>query len=331
MLRWWLGWRDGRTVSDAEIADKVPVIDRYTTGMWPTERRALADAWDLVAEAPASYTIDAWRDMLESYGPLYIDMTWNTAGGGHVRVLVGMESDGAPDGSDTTMFMHDPWPGTPGRIKLSFADFLALYEGRVGNSGGQLQYQLLHAAAVPAHLRATMAAPFSLAAPSDVEHQPPGSAPTAGRRRETGSRNGTAWELDQLDGFKRPAGSNGGRAIGTGAERSVNLDDWPYVPAGEGEARLPLMVSWRYANGAVGDVRVNAGEARSMPGWTHRVTADITEGPETPQVAAVRIIVCHKFGSSGRPEIVAVTELTLFGDGTYQRQDRWEQTQAAAA
>jgi V8-like Glu-specific endopeptidase/cell wall-associated NlpC family hydrolase len=326
-----VGWRDGRTVSDAEIADKVPVIDRYTTGMWPTERRALADAWDLVAEPPASYTIDTWRDMLGSYGPLYIDMTWNTAGGGHVRVLIGMESDGAPDGSDTTMFMHDPWPGTPGRIRLSFADFLALYEGRVGNSGGQLQYQLLHAAAVPAHLRATMAAPFSLAAPSDIQHQPPGSAPTAGRRRETGSRNGTAWELDQLDGFKRPAGSNGGKAIGTGAERSVNLDDWPYVSAGEGEARLPLMVSWHYANGAVGDVRITAGEARSMPGWAHRVTAVIADGPETTQIAAVRAVVCHKFGSSGRPEIVAVTELTLFGDGTYQRQDRWEQTQAAAA
>lgn len=153
----------------------------------------------------------------------------------------------------------------------------------------------------------------------------------AGRRREMGSRNGITWDLDQFDGFKRPAGQNGGAAIGTGAERRVTLDDWPYVPAGDGETRLPLTVSWNYGSGTVGNIRINAGEPRSVPGWTHRVTADIADGPETGKIAAMGVVVCHKFGSSGRPDIVAVTELTLFGDGTYQRQDRWEQTQAAAA
>lgn len=174
-----VGWRDGRTVSDSEIADKVPVIDAYRTGLWPSDRRALADAWNLVAEPPACYTIDAWRDMLERYGPIYVDMTWDTAGnGGHVRVLVGMESDGAPDGSDTTMFMHDPWPGTPGRIRVSFADFIALYEGRTGNSGGTLQYQLLHAASVPSHLRPAVAAPFSLLSSAQAEEPVATAEPT---------------------------------------------------------------------------------------------------------------------------------------------------------
>lgn len=175
-----VGWRDGRTVSDQEIADAVPVIDAYRKGLWPRDRQTLADAWELVAEPPASYTIDAWRGMLERHGPIYIDMTANTAGqGGHARVLVGMESDGAPDGSDTVMFMHDPWPGTPGRIRVSFNDFLALYERRVDNSGGTLEYQLLHSAYVPAHLRPSLAAPFALATAQSLEEPAAAPAPAA--------------------------------------------------------------------------------------------------------------------------------------------------------
>ena len=60
---------------------------------------ALADAWNLVPEPPACYTIESWAQMLQAYGPIYVDMTWDTSGnGGHARVLVGMESDGAADG-----------------------------------------------------------------------------------------------------------------------------------------------------------------------------------------------------------------------------------------
>ncbi|WP_196137475.1 papain-like cysteine protease family protein [Aliikangiella sp. G2MR2-5] len=156
-----VGWRDSISIPDSEIAAKVPVIDAYKNGLWPRERQVLADSWNLVAEAPASYTIEAWRHMLESYGPLYVDMNFSPNSGGHARVLVGMESDGAADGSDTTMFMYDPWPGSKGKLKLSFADFLNLYEGRTDNSGGYLEYQILHAAAIPGGLQPALASAFS--------------------------------------------------------------------------------------------------------------------------------------------------------------------------
>ncbi|MCW8880584.1 MAG: YiiX/YebB-like N1pC/P60 family cysteine hydrolase, partial [Kangiellaceae bacterium] len=162
-----VGWRDSMSIPDSEIAAKVPVIDAYKNGLWPRERQVLADTWHLVAEAPASYTIDTWRHMLETYGPLYVDMTFSGDSGGHARVLVGMESDGAPDGSDTTMFMYDPWPGSKGKLRLSFADFLTLYEGRTGNSGGVLEYQILHAAQIPAGLQPALASAFSMKQAND--------------------------------------------------------------------------------------------------------------------------------------------------------------------
>lgn len=154
-----VGWRDQQSIPDSVVADKVAVFDAFNSGLYGHERGFVADAWNLMAEAPASYTIEAWRDMLADNGPLYIDQTASAAGGGHVRVLVGMTSGGSADGSDTTMFMHDP---ARGPIKLSFADFLALYEGRTANTGGYLQFQIMHSGGVPAGRRSSATAAFSL-------------------------------------------------------------------------------------------------------------------------------------------------------------------------
>jgi len=174
-----VGWRDRVSIADETIARMVPVIDGYRTGLWPKDRQKLADAWNLVAEPPASYTIEAWAQMLESYGPLYIDMTWAGDKGGHVRVLVGMDSDGVADGSGTTMYMYDPWPDTPGKIKLKFADFLELYENRTGNSGGDLLYQILHADFIPQGVQPVTAAPFALTLASEAEPAGPAQEPSA--------------------------------------------------------------------------------------------------------------------------------------------------------
>ena len=164
-----VSWRDQVLISDENIARHVPVVDAYKRGLFPSERRPLADAWNLVPEPPASYTIQSWREMLAHNGPLYIDMNWSPGTGGHARVLIGMTSSGATDGSDTMMYMHDPWPGTAGHIKLPFSEFLKLYEGRVGNSGGNLQYQILHAGAVPPGRRTVTTAPFSLTLAHEVD------------------------------------------------------------------------------------------------------------------------------------------------------------------
>jgi N-acetyl-anhydromuramyl-L-alanine amidase AmpD/V8-like Glu-specific endopeptidase len=155
-----VGWRDQQSIPDSVIADKVAVLDAFRNGLYGHERGFVADAWNLFAEAPASYTIEAWRDMLANNGPLYIDQVANAAsGGGHVRVLVGMTSGGAADGSDTTMYMHDP---ARGPITLTFAAFLALYEGRTANTGGYLQFQIMHSGGVPAGRSASSTAAFSL-------------------------------------------------------------------------------------------------------------------------------------------------------------------------
>lgn len=156
-----VGWRDRVCIPDSEIAAMVPVFDAFNNGLPPSNRITLAEAWNLVAEPPASYSIEGFRQMLANYGPLYVGMRASAQGGGHARVLVGMESGGAEDGSDTTMFLYDPWPGTPGRIRMAFGEFVQLYEGRMTTTGGVVDVQILHADGAQGRSPAT-AAPFSL-------------------------------------------------------------------------------------------------------------------------------------------------------------------------
>jgi hypothetical protein len=110
----------------------------------------------------------------------------------------------------------------------------------------------------------------------------------------------------------------------------VALTDWPFVPAGDTRTQLPLSVSWRYGTGAVGDVRIVAAKPTVAPGWALRVHGEILP-QATAQPASIRVAIRHVFSAAGGPDVVGVSELTLFGDGTYQRLDRWEQAQAVAA
>lgn len=312
-----VGWRDSRSVPDTEIAAKVPVFDAYKTGLFPRDRRALADAWDLVPEPPASYTIEAWRDLLQNYGPLYLDMTWDTSGGGHVRVLVGMESNGAPDGSDTTMFMHDPWPGTPGRIRVTFADFLALYEGRVENAGGHLQYQILHADAVPIGLQPVMAAPFALttaeeattAMPEETREsllarRPPPPLPIleqlqslarpqavpaaaveiattiagAAMQRISENTGDISWQLDQLRGFKHPNDIAPSPMPPANDGPVIRLTDWPWFENHLGDRiSAGFEIIWQYNGKSVGNVLISNIATNDAVGWGLSVTARIMD------------------------------------------------------
>jgi len=189
-----VGWRDRVCLADSEIAAHVPVIDAYRTGLPPSNRITLAEAWNLVAEPPASYSIEGFRRMLADFGPLYVGMNWDRQGGGHARVLVGMESGGADDGSDTTMFLYDPWPETPGRIRMPFNEFVQLYEGRMTESGGVVDVQILHADSAQGRAPA-IAAPFALSlsasqvrAPGEGRPRPALRAVQAAGRPRSGAR-----------------------------------------------------------------------------------------------------------------------------------------------
>jgi N-acetyl-anhydromuramyl-L-alanine amidase AmpD len=144
-----VSWRDDVDISDRQIADRVGIAGAYAGGLAPENRPLVASAWNLADEPPASYGIEEFRNMLQSYGPLFLSLTNSRGEDGHTWLLVGITSDGADDGSDTVMYLHNP-TRERGKIKKSFTDFLRLYENRVDTSGGVLPCQIMHAASIPA-------------------------------------------------------------------------------------------------------------------------------------------------------------------------------------
>jgi hypothetical protein len=156
----------------------------------------------------------------------------------------------------------------------------------------------------------------------------PPAAPT--KRVVTGSAAGATWQLDQMEGMRMPAQARPGSEAMAG-ERRVPLDDWPYLDLGSGPVRLPLALAWRYRGGAIGDVRFEVEPVQTQAGCTLAVTGQLSDGPDTPGLLAQRIALRHTFSCAGRPDVSGVTTVTLFGDGTYERQDRWEQPRPMAA
>src|SRR5262249_26343010 len=65
-----IGWRDQACITAEYVAD---IAGRTTTqGLSPDDRRKFASEIGLACEEPQSYTIDAFRSLLENFGPLWV-------------------------------------------------------------------------------------------------------------------------------------------------------------------------------------------------------------------------------------------------------------------
>ncbi|PCE24674.1 N-acetylmuramoyl-L-alanine amidase [Burkholderia ubonensis] len=206
-----IGWRDQMSLTPETIAS---ICGRTTaTGLNPAQVESFAHDMGLAFEPPQSYTIDAFRQLLEDHGPLWVCAD---VPGLHAIVVTGMYGDGADDGSDTYVRISDPWdrvagsPGAPGpyqnthatgsRYILRWADFVSEYEsaatmpnvnlqilhpdnalGRQPNRGRPADYAMAAALAGPGGTDARYRSPraHALDVPPPLE---PGDVATSGGR-----------------------------------------------------------------------------------------------------------------------------------------------------
>ena len=152
---------------------------------------AVARRFGLQMEPAQSYSVQGFRELLETKGPLWVAAETPNF---HAVVVTGMRSDGNPDGSGTCLRINDPWdrdPGTdcaPGsylgshvsgsRYTQSWQRFMKEYEAvardlplvtvqilHAGGTGGRTSAVVGQAGAVPAVAAPAVAAP-SVAAQS---------------------------------------------------------------------------------------------------------------------------------------------------------------------
>jgi hypothetical protein len=156
------------------------------------------------------------------------------------------------------------------------------------------------------------------------EPTPPGT--TASRAQK--DQGGVKFDLAQLSGLVQPQ-TVPMVAINTPMPgRRVVLNDWPYLDGPGGRTHGDVSIDWAYAAGSVGNIVTDVAGAAAFDGTTLTVTTNIW--PVTPvvdpMVAAVCICARFVFSRAGQADQVAVTEVTVFGDGRDpQRVNRQEQ------
>ncbi|MCF7220879.1 N-acetylmuramoyl-L-alanine amidase [Marilutibacter chinensis] len=154
-----------------------------------------------------------------------------------------------------------------------------------------------------------------------------------------GQDDNNTWALEQLEGLKAPttAATSGS---GEPTEVHMELGGWPAL---EGQpAPLPLTVSFRAAQGSVGDVRIAVATANGHPSGRVRdgtapaqslaldhgvdVVARIENADDVDGVAALKVGIDYRFVGLAEGSPLARIALRLLGDGRYERQNGWVTT-----
>jgi hypothetical protein len=116
-----VGWRDRVSINPDEIARAAGYWRQYAEGLEAEDTNLLERVWGLQTEPGQSYSLDGFRRLLDTYGPLW---TAGAVPGAHIRVVAGMYGDGSPNG--TMVVLYDPWE--KGMATFSPANRGSVYE-----------------------------------------------------------------------------------------------------------------------------------------------------------------------------------------------------------
>ncbi len=123
-------WRDHLSIDPTTIARNpgdVPYLAQLQTGLNPNDASILR-RWGFATEAPQSYTVAGFVQLLRRFGPLWVAAA---VPGPHIRVVTGFSPDPAQAGGGL-VGINDPWergmpvfrwPNRGARYTLSYFEF----------------------------------------------------------------------------------------------------------------------------------------------------------------------------------------------------------------
>ena len=117
-----LSWKKSMSFNPQTIADELGYTTQFkSSGLHPEDTKAFKH-WGLKWDAPMCYSVQGFADLLNGYGPVWLA---GNARAPHVRVVVGMNGDGTPDGTKLTL--NDPADGK--KHVLPFTKVMGTMEG----------------------------------------------------------------------------------------------------------------------------------------------------------------------------------------------------------
>ena len=143
----------------------------------------------------------------------------------------------------------------------------------------------------------------------------------------TGGDGNISWELDQFPGIKSVAQAT---AAALQSAETIQLSDWPYCDHANGtRASAWFTVDWKFSGQALGQVRITpAGNQQAAQPL--RVEARIEDGTNRDATTTSLVVrFTYHFSTADGADVVALTELKLYSDGSIDQNSNWTSRVAA--
>ncbi len=304
---------------------------------------------DQPSNASIYHSPKQWAEWLNTYGPLWVVIV----GAPHAVVVAGIKGK-LDDPKASKVKILNPWdtriafdndpiefhPANNGYEDwLPFADFAADFGDIAQPDYGNWRILHLPATAATAATAANAQSPSTHGNGVRFASPPPSvrvlNLDAMGDRREPiepsrvlgvrmsrviGEAGGSRWALDQLEGLKPPSTLSPTVSSAAPTDVRIDINDWPAIESAP--TPLPLKIEFRAANGSLGDVRIAAGMPANLAYGVEAI-AKIEDCADADGVARLRVRIDYRFRGLSQRNPDAVIELTLRGDGRYERENGW--------
>jgi hypothetical protein len=97
-----VSWSTGDPVTPLQVATSTQRLDQYKNGLDPMDD-GLFPEWGMITEAPQTFTVNGFMDLLRDYGPIWVAARLFAP---HIRVVTGFTYEAAP--SYGLVYINDP-------------------------------------------------------------------------------------------------------------------------------------------------------------------------------------------------------------------------------
>jgi hypothetical protein len=147
------------------------------------------------------------------------------------------------------------------------------------------------------------------------------------------SAGDVTWELDQFAHIKHPNDTAPTPAEPFRDAPTIRLNEWPVAGGMVDDISAWFSIDWQFNGRSLGNIRIGNIGTNDAVGWGLHVRAQIMDDNiiyPPNQAAALRIRLHYRFNRSIGSDVIAVTDIHLFGDGNVQQSSQWLQAETLA-
>jgi len=145
------------------------------------------------------------------------------------------------------------------------------------------------------------------------------------------SAGDVTWELDQFAHRKHPNDAVPATAVAYRDANTIRLNRWPVSGGLVDDISAWFSIDWQFNGRSLGNVRISNIGTNDAVGWALHVRAQIMDDNilyEPNQCAALRLRFHYRFSRSIGSDVIGVTDVHLYGNGSYEQNSQWLQSSA---